>query len=386
MASHKLIPYEQILKKKLEQKQFYQLRPFLTEAHQKKYPGDGVLNFSDADIFQLSAHPFIKKSAIQSILKWGSGSTCARPLTSHIEKQIEIETLFSSYIQRDRAKVFHALTSPHQWILPALIHPRCSLFIEKHLFARCKHALPNHKGRIYVFDRRHLTDLEISISDIAGEGGSSILIAAETVSSYTGEILNIPQLEQIASDYDVLLYLDDSSAFGIKGARGEGLIKGKSSVDIAVYHFYNTLGLPICAVSPSPFFGEFFYHCVPCPTESSPLPPSLLGTFGACLQLLPDLNNEREHIHKLSQHLRVKLIKGGFDIGKSESHIIPIISKRPDASTELSQYLSQNNILASYQSVQNGKCLEKMIRFTINKEHNLKSLDHLANLLATWAS
>ncbi len=360
--------FEELLQRRLEQKRFRHLHPFMNPS-----PIDPSLNFAHQDLFFLSEHEFVKRRAIDAVAKWGSGFHHSRSLASHLSEHAALEEQVSSLLQRKHTFLLNAAEPLHEWILSKLSHPKSCLFIDQNL----RVSPFQGKGPILPFDRRKLQELD---SALAAKQGMAKVIALESLSSQTGDLWDETKIKELAEKHGAFLYVDDSSAFGIHGVRGLGLARSHADVDMTIIHLQNTFSLPLAALSVSPFFHDFLHHYLDLNLSAFPLYPSLLGAFQGTLELFPDLEEERGQILRLSESLRQELIKKGWNVTPSKSHIVSLEVATQDDLASLSHYLASQGILVLHPQKQRIP----NIRIVLHARHTAASTRHLLHLLSLW--
>ena len=64
---------------------------------------------------------------------------------------------------------------------------------------------------------------------------------------------------------------------------------------------------------------------------STALPPPVLGTIDAALDLVPGMDEERAHVARLAERFRAGASAVGLDTGASTTQIVPVILGSPEA-------------------------------------------------------
>ncbi len=114
------------------------------------------------------------------------------------------------------------------------------------------------------------------------------------------------------------------------------------------------------------------------------LPPSVLGSISAALDVVPAMDKERRHLSDMSDSLRHSLKKYGFETGNSTTQIIPVIIGDDKETVSLGQWLEQKGILAVSirpPTVEQGQA---RIRLALSALHSKQQLDTLINAFKTW--
>jgi len=289
----KLNYYKNALERRLKQSHYRQFKHFTTHTNVKD-----IINFSYLDPLQLSSHNYVKKNAIKMILKWGAGSI---PSGGLINCHLEMEKKFQKLIGYESLLVTPQSDDLYTKLLSSLkqsksvifIDEKCAPHILKSVRDICKHVITYQHN-----DLNHLNDL------IESTSGPNIILT-ESVFGVDGSLCNIREIISIAKKSDALLIVDDSHSFTLFGEMGLGVCSNKSGIDVCVSSCDKTLGIAISYIATSEVIKSYLTQINP--SFNTYLPPSLIGTMDALLDLVIDMDVERDKLLKLSSSLRKKL-------------------------------------------------------------------------------
>ena len=122
------------------------------------------------------------------------------------------------------------------------------------------------------------------------------------------------------------MFLDEAHATGVYGKNGFGLsLEFNNDIDCVTGTFSKAFGSFGAYVSCSKNLKSFLINKCPSFIYSTSLPFSLLASIYSGIKIIPKLKNERKKLIKNSYFLRTMLNKEGFNIGNSQTKIIPII-------------------------------------------------------------
>ena len=116
------------------------------------------------------------------------------------------------------------------------------------------------------------------------------------------------------------------------------------------------------------------------------LPPPVLGAIEAALQIVPSMQQQREHLLSLADSMRLGLLELGFDTGSSQSQIIPIIVKDDQRAINLAKYLESAGIFASAIRPPTVPIGSARIRISLSALHTLEHIDHFLKVLKRWSN
>jgi 8-amino-7-oxononanoate synthase len=114
------------------------------------------------------------------------------------------------------------------------------------------------------------------------------------------------------------------------------------------------------------------------------LPPSVIGSIDAALELIPAMDQERRELHQKADLLRSSLHELGFYTGRSTTQIIPVIIGDEEETMALSRWLEENGILAMAFRPPTVREGESRIRVSLSALHREEHLERLIDLFKKW--
>jgi 8-amino-7-oxononanoate synthase len=117
---------------------------------------------------------------------------------------------------------------------------------------------------------------------------------------------------------------------------------------------------------------------------STALPPSVVGAIDAAVDLIPEMDEERQALQQKAKNLRMTLSGLGYDTGTSSTQIVPVIIGDEAETLALSRWLEKNGILATAlrpPTVAPGK---SRIRLALSLHHTDEHMGALAEAFRAW--
>lgn len=337
----KFLPFAKTLQKKQEQRHYQQLRAILpldNPTHQNQI----ALNRNDP--LNLSTHPFVKERTLEYLLKWGSGSTPTRLIPEHLVKQEEIENKLAKLLGTESALLLPSSFSLHEEMLSLLVSRSASILIDRLAKNPLYQAAYRSGAEILRFEHHDLISIKRELKRT--EKSATKILITESLSTYEGDFAPLRGITDLTDESDTLLLVDEREALGSYGPFGMGLCAKRNKVDFITGSFPKGCGSFGAYLGCSKMMQEFFLTAQPF-QSARPLPPALLGVVEALLDLIPDMQIERETLEEKSRQIRSLIKALGLNIGKSESHIVPIICGSDRETTELFTRLSEAGVLST---------------------------------------
>ncbi len=289
--------------------------------------GREFLVLSSYDYLGLIGDARIDEAAIDAIRKYGTGTGGVRLLTGTIDLHRLMERdlarfkgtaealTFSSGYLANLAVIASLLTPQDRVILDALSH--------RSLVDACRlAAVPLQRFRHNDMDSlRH----ELR----SGPRATRTLIVADGVFSMDGDICRLPELVELKREFGCFLMIDEAHALGVLGANGRGADEhfGIPAGEVDIWSGSLAKAIPSNGgfVAVSQELAIYLQHAAAPFIFSAALAPASVAAVRASLAILEAEPERVARTQRNAQFLREGLLALGYNVGHSETAIIPII-------------------------------------------------------------
>ncbi|MCL5272563.1 MAG: aminotransferase class I/II-fold pyridoxal phosphate-dependent enzyme, partial [Gammaproteobacteria bacterium] len=214
------------------------------------------------------------------------------------------------------------------------------------------------------------------------------IIAIDSIYSTTGSISPLQEYVQIAKQYNCLLIVDESHSLGTYGQHGRGLVAElglSGQVDVITASLAKAFSGRGGLITGKKRLIEFVrYSSLPAIFSSALVPHDLAG-FSSALAIITDEEWRREKLHANASFLRESLTRQGFDIGNSNSPIIPIMTGNEANTIWLRNELEKEDIFGAVFCSPATPKNKTLIRLSINTNHEKKDLIRVVDCLVKLA-
>ena len=114
------------------------------------------------------------------------------------------------------------------------------------------------------------------------------------------------------------------------------------------------------------------------------LPPSVLGSIDAALELVPEMDAQRRALFANVGYLRAALRDQGWDVGLAGSQIVPVVVGAEEEALALNRYLEESGYLAVAIRPPTVEPGSARIRLALNALHRRSDLELLLERLRRW--
>lgn len=343
--------------------------------------GQEYINFASNDYLGLSNSSLLKEASIKYINLFGVGATASRLMSSNLELYANLESKIARFKGSESALILNSGFAGNFSVIEAL--GRISIVLMDKL-AHKSIILGASLNDFKRFKHNDIDDLQIKIESLRpGKNVNKFpIIVTESVFSMDGDLCDINSIVNIADLNSAAIYIDEAHATGVFGHNGSGLMHVNKDNQIVFGTFSKAFGSFGAYIACSNLVKQYLVNYCSSLIYSTSLPPSVLGSIEAGLDLVPELNNDRSRLMGMSNYLRQELNAIGFDTGHSRSQIIPIIFKSNDIVKKISNYLNDNFIFAPVilpPTVNNPR-----IRFSLTSCHTESQIDYLLLVLKRY--
>ncbi len=366
--------------------QYFHLR--VLDGEQKPvatFDGKEVINLSSNNYLGLTTHPRLRRAAIDATRKYGVGSGAVRTITGTMKIHMELEEQIARFKQSEACVVFQSGFAANAGTVSAILGKEDLIISDELNHASIIDGARLSRATIKVFKHKDLSDCERILKETENWPGKKLLIT-DGVFSMEGDVADLRELCDLAERFNCIMMVDDAHASGVLGSRGRGTIDHcgvHGRVDIQVGTLSKAIGSIGGYVCGSKDLIEFLYHRARPFLFSTSHPPSVTATCQAAFELLDSEAGEKliKKLWSNTKFFKRKLKKLGFQTGKSETPITPIMVGDAGKAFEFSRELFAEGVLAmaiGFPTVPEGKA---RLRTIVTATHKRADLERAAEII-----
>jgi 8-amino-7-oxononanoate synthase len=274
----------------------------------------------------LTHDPRILEAAEEALKKYGSGNTGSRFLNGNLDLHNRLEEELADFVGKERALVFSTGYQTNLGTLSALIGRNDTAFVDKLDHACIQDGARLGFGDVQRFNHGDHATLERMLeSEREGRGK---LIVVDGVYSMEGDLADLPVLTGLAAEHDAALVVDDAHAIGVVGPTGAGTAEHyglTDEVDLITGTFSKSLASIGGFVAGDDTVIEYLQNNARALIFSASMPPASVATVLKALEIIRDEPERRERLWANTEKMMDGFREMGFDIGATETPIVPIL-------------------------------------------------------------
>ena len=346
--------------------------------------GKEVINLSSNNYLGLANDPRLKEASIKATEKYGAGAGAVRTIIGTLDIHEELEEKLAKFKHTEAVITFQSGFNCNMGTVSALMTKQDAILSDELNHASIIDGCRLSGAKILRYKHSDMDDLRRVIKE-AKESGlyNKFLIITDGVFSMDGDIAKLPEIVEIAEEYDAFTYVDDAHASGVLGKNGSGSVSHYNlygKVDCQIGTLSKAIGVVGGYVAGTKELIDWLKLRGRPFLFSTAMTP---GDAGACIKAIEILSESTELVDRLwdnGRYFKTKLKGIGFDIGHSETPITPVIIGDEAKAMQFSDELFKEGLFAqgiAFPTVPRGKA---RVRNIVTAAHTKDMLDEAVSI------
>ncbi len=312
--------------------------------------GKPVLNLVTNNYLGLANHPSLRQAAQRAIEQWGIGPAAVRSIAGTLGLHIELEKRLAAFKGVEDALYVQSGFCANQAAIPPLVGKEDVIFTDRLNHASIIDGCRLASAKIIVYEHCDPADAEAKIKEhLPHASARRGLLVTDGVFSMDGDIAPLDKLYEVCEKYGVMTMVDDAHGEGVLGRGGRGIVDhfhlhGKFDVEIST--FSKALGVMGGAISGKKVIVDYLRQRARPFLFSSAVTPADTAACLAAIELLENSTELVENLWKNTAYFKEKMGKLGFDMGKSQTPITPVILGENQLAQQFSRKLFEEGVFA----------------------------------------
>jgi glycine C-acetyltransferase len=357
--------------------------PRVLETEQKAtviIDGHEVITLSSNNYLGLTVHPLLREAAIKAIEQYGVGSGSVRTIAGTMTLHNVLEEKLAKFKHTEASLTMQSGYATNLGVISAVMQEGDMIISDELNHASIIDGIRLCKSPRKVFPHKDMAGLRRVLEE--SKSANKVMVVTDGVFSMDGDIAPLPEIVALAEEYGAFVMVDDAHASGVLGKNGRGSVS-HFGLDGRVALQIGTLSKGIGAlggyVACSQDMRDFLLQRARPVLFSTSHPPSVVATCIAALDILEEDNSLVERLWENTAFFKRGLEQLGFNTGKSETPITPVIVGEGALAMQFSQRLFSEGVFAQgivFPTVPADKCRVRTIVTAIHTREELaKALD-----------
>ena len=320
-----------------------------------------VIMLGSNSYLNLSTNPKVICASKKALKKFGYGMGAVSNYAGITEIHRELEKRIANFYKAEDCIVFPSGYGTNVGVISALCNEEDIIINDSANHASIFDGCKLSGAEIKIYPHSNMNYLEKILSRIP-DNKTGRLIITDGVFSMDGDLAKLDKIVELAQKYNCRVMVDDAHGVGIVGPTGKGTAE--------YYGLEGEIDLNVGMLSKSP--GGLGGYCAANKNIvqylrlyarsyffSTALPAPIAGGLNEAFKLMEEDKAGRKKLLKNTQYLKQELKKRGFDIGHSESAIVPVMIYNEEILFRLYEKLRQSGVyvnIVTYPAVRRKEC------------------------------
>lgn len=347
-----------------------------------KIDGKPVLMFGSNSYLGLTNHPKLKAAANRAVQQYGTGCAGSRFLNGTLKIHVELEEALADYLQKEAVLLYSTGFQANLGAIAPLAGRNDYIFIDELVHASIIDGTRLSFGKVMKYRHNDMHSLEQQLRRVEGDGAKIIIM--DGVFSMEGDIADLPGIVKLANAYDATVIVDDAHAVGVLGQNGRGTgdhFGLQHKVDLIVGTFSKSLASLGGFVAADKAMINYLKHNSRALIFSASMTPAAAASAMAALEIIRE---EPERIGKLwenTHYAKAQLESAGFEIGHTESPILPIYIRDDLKTFQFAQMMANDGVFVNPVVSPAVRSTDSLIRFSLMATHSFEQIDRAVEIM-----
>jgi glycine C-acetyltransferase len=315
-----------------------------------------LISLSSNDYLGLTHHPRLREAALAAVREFGVGSGAVRTIAGTMAMHEALEAELAEFKGTPAVLTFQSGFTANTGVIPTITGETDLIVSDELNHASIIDGMRLSKAPRKIYKHADVDALRAILDEAVEKGREGtglpyrlILVVTDGVFSMDGDIAPLPGIVEAAENANAAVFVDDAHASGVLGRDGRGSVDhfGLSGrVAIQVGTLSKAVGVVGGYVAGSQDLRDILIQRARPFLFSTSAPPAVAA---ACLEAIKVMQDEPELLKRLwanTKRFKAELARLGFDTGRSETPITPVMMGDPDTAGRFSQRLFEEGVFA----------------------------------------
>lgn len=344
--------------------------------------GRKLINLSSNNYLGLATDEKLKWIAKEAIDEYGVGAGAVRTINGTLDLHQKLDELLAKFKGTEAAISYQSGFNCNMAAISAVMDQHDCILSDQLNHASIIDGCRLSKAKIVAYTHSNMDDLRQKAKEAAESGRyKKIMVITDGVFSMDGDLAKLPDIVEIAKEFDLITYVDDAHGSGVTGG-GKGTVKHfglEKEIDFQIGTLSKAIGVVGGYVAGKKKLIDWLKVRSRPFLFSTAVPPADVAATIASLQILMNSSTLTDKLWENGNYLKVGLKELGFNIGNSETPITPCIIGDEKLTQQFSKRLIEEGVYAKaivYPTVPKGT----------GRVRNMPSASHTKEMLDTALS
>ncbi len=311
--------------------------------------GKQLINLSSNNYLGLATNAELKKIAQDTIETYGVGAGAVRTINGTLDVHVKLEETLAKFKGTEAAISYQSGFNCNMAAISAVLDKNDAILSDALNHASIIDGCRLSKAKIIPFNHSDMDDLRAKAKEATTSGQyNKVMVITDGVFSMDGDIAKLPEIVEIAKEFDLITYVDDAHGSGVTG-KGAGTVKHfglQNEIDFQIGTLSKAIGVVGGYVAGKKNLIDWLKVRSRPFLFSTALPPGDVAAITRAVEMIMESTELHDLLWDNGDYLKKGLNELGFNIGASETPITPCIIGDEKLTQQFSKRLSEEGVYA----------------------------------------
>ena len=345
--------------------------------------GHRVLMFGSNAYTGLTGDDRIIEAGVQAMRKYGSGCAGSRFLNGTLDLHVQLEKELADFVGKDEALCFSTGFTVNSGVIACLTDRNDYIICDDRDHASIVDGRRLSFSQSLKYKHNDMADLEKQLQKCNPD--SVKLIVVDGVFSMEGDLANLPEIVRLKHKYNATIMVDEAHGIGVFGRDGRGVCDHfglTDEVDLIMGTFSKSLASIGGFIAADKSIINWLRHNCRTYIFSASNTPAATAAALEALHIIQNEPERRENLWKVTNYALKRFREEGFEIGDTESPIIPLYVRDTDKTFLVTKLAFDEGVFIN--SVIPPACApqDTLVRFALMANHTVEQIDEAVEKLS----
>lgn len=344
--------------------------------------GHRVLMFGSNAYTGLTGDECVIRAAKEALDKYGSGCAGSRFLNGTLDLHVQLEKELAAFVGKDEALCFSTGFSVNQGVLAMVVGRNDYIICDDRDHASIVDGRRLSFATQLRYKHNDMADLERLLQKLPREAVK--LIVVDGVFSMEGDLADLPAIVELKHRYNCSVMVDEAHGLGVFGRQGRGVCDHfglTREVDLIMGTFSKSLASIGGFIASDSDTINYLRHTCRTYIFSASDTPAATAAAREALHVIQDEPERIERLWQVTRYALKRFREEGFEIGETESPIIPLYVRDIDKTFMVTKLAFDNGVFINPVIPPACAPQDTLVRFALMATHTEEQVERGVQVL-----
>ncbi|MDE7379159.1 MAG: pyridoxal phosphate-dependent aminotransferase family protein [Paraprevotella sp.] len=344
--------------------------------------GHHVLMFGSNAYTGLTGDERVIEAGIKAMRKYGAGCAGSRFLNGTLDLHVQLEKELAAFVGKQEALCFSTGFTVNAGVIACLTDRNDYIICDDRDHASIVDGRRLSFSQSLKYRHNDMADLEKQLQKCNPD--SVKLIVVDGVFSMEGDLVNLPEIVRLKHKYNATIMVDEAHGIGVFGKQGRGVCDHfglTDEVDLIMGTFSKSLASIGGFIAADSSIINWLRHNTRTYIFSASNTPAATAAALEALHIIQEEPERIENLWKVTRHALQKFREKGFEIGDTESPIIPLYVRDTDKTFLVTKLAFDAGVFINPVIPPACAPQDTLVRFALMANHTTEQVDRAVDSL-----